>query len=66
MYKHNKKMASSQELYNIRLKTSLFKAKLYYNDFMRLFLLRKPRNLAAQRINCNVKEALPTGKQFSK
>jgi len=26
-------MASLQELYNIRLKTSLFEAKLCYNDF---------------------------------
>jgi len=30
-------MASSQELYNIRLKTSLFEAKLCYNDFKKLF-----------------------------
>jgi len=39
MHERNKKMASSQELYNIRLKTSLFKAKLCYNDFKKLFLL---------------------------
>jgi len=59
-------MASSQDLYNIHLKTSLFKAKLYYNDFMRFrILLRKPKNLEAQRINCTVKEAKATSKQFS-
>jgi len=29
-------MASSQELYNIHLKTSLFEAKLCYNDFKKL------------------------------
>jgi len=60
MRKCNKKMASLQELYNIRLKTSLFEAKLYYNDFMRLFLLQKPRNLEARRINCTAKEAKAT------
>jgi len=48
-HKHNKKMASSQ-------KTSLFEAKLYYNDFMRLFVLRKTRNLEARRINCTAKK----------
>jgi len=61
-----KNMSSSQDLYNIHLKTSLFKAKLYYIDFIRLFLLRKPRNLEALRINCTEKEAKATGKQFSK
>jgi len=61
MHKHNKKMASSKELYNICLWTSLFKAKLYYNDLMRLFLLRKPRNLDAQRVNSTAKEAKVTG-----
>jgi len=37
MHKCNKKMASSQELYDIRLKTSLFEAKLCCNDFKKLF-----------------------------
>jgi len=62
----NKKMASSQELYNIRLKTSLFEAKLCYNNFKKLFLLRRPRNLEARRINCTAKEAKATGTQFLK
>jgi len=51
-----KKMASSQELYNIRLKTSLFEAKLCYMEFKGQILLQKSRNLEAQRINCTVKE----------
>jgi len=46
---------------NCTIKTSLFIAKLYYNDFMRLFLLRQPRNLEAQRISCTAKEAKATG-----
>jgi len=37
MCKCKKKMASSQELYNIRLKASLFEAKLCYNDCKGLF-----------------------------
>jgi len=54
-------MASSQELYNIRLKTSLFETKLCYNDFKKLFLLKRPRNLEARRINHTAKEAKATG-----
>jgi len=57
-------MASSQELYNICLKTSLFKAKLCYNDFKKLFLLQRARNLEARRINCIAKEAKATGMRF--
>jgi len=37
VHKRNKKMVSSQELYNIRLKTSLFEATPCYNDFKKLF-----------------------------
>jgi len=59
-------MMSSQELYNIRLMTSLFKAKLCYTDFKELFLLRRPRNLEARRINCTAKEAKATGTRFLK
>jgi len=59
-------MVSSQELYNIRLKTSLFETKLCYNDFKKLFLLQKPRNLEAQRINCTAKEAMAIGTRFLK
>jgi len=57
-------MVSSQELYNIHLKTSLFEAKLCYNDFKKLFLLWKPRNLEAWRINWTVKEAKATSMRF--
>jgi len=57
-------MVSSQELYNICLKTSLFGDKLCYNDFKRVFLLWKTRNLGAWRISCTVKEAKATGTQF--
>ena len=64
--KRNKKMASSQELYNICLKTSLFEAKLCYNDFKKLFLLQGPRNLEARRINRTAKEAKATGTRFLK
>jgi len=52
-------------LYNIRLKTSLFEVKLYYVNFMRLFLLRKPRNLEAQRINSNPREVTRQVNKFS-
>jgi len=57
-------MVSSQELYNICLKTSLFEAKVYYSDFKKLFLPRKPRNLDVRRINCTAKEAKAIGTIF--
>jgi len=40
--------------------------KPYYIDYMTLFLLRKPRNLEARRINCAAKEAKAIDKKFSK
>jgi len=43
-------------LYNICLKTGLFEVKLYYINFIRLFVLRKPRNLEARRINLHWKK----------
>jgi len=37
VYKHKRKWRRQKTLYNICLKTSLFKVKLYYINFMRLF-----------------------------
>jgi len=54
--KHKRKWRLHKMLYNICLKVGIFEVKLYYINFMRLFLLRKSRNLETQRINCNVKE----------
>jgi len=52
-------MASSQSTVQYLLKDRLIQSETV------LSLLRKPRNLEAQRINCTAKEAKVTGKQFS-
>jgi len=58
-------MVSSQELYNACLKKNLHEAKLCYIMILRnFFLLWKPRNLEAWRINCTAKEAKATGMRF--
>jgi len=60
-------MASSQEQYNIRLKTSLFEAKLSYNDFKRLLIMNAKKS-GGMKNKCMVLRKKPrvTGKQFSK
>jgi len=43
--KHKKRKCVFTRTVQYLLKTSLFEAKLCYDDFKRLFLLQKPRNL---------------------
>jgi len=66
MRKHKNGVFTKCCIIIICLKAGLFELKLYYiNLIIRLFLLRKPRNLETQRINCNVKEVTWQVSNFS-